>query len=228
MLAELRRLGVSRTSLLIIPDHHRRGHFLQDAAFCQWLRDMMAEGHEVVIHGYFHQRARRVGESLTDKILTRFYTQDEGEFYDIGEEEAFALVTEAQKEFRSLGIEPSGFIAPAWLLSEAGERALKRTGIGYTTRLGGVADFQTGRVHRSQSLVWSVSCGVRRACSRAWNTVLLRRLARNPLWRIGLHPPDLRYPAIWQQAVRLIAKTAAEREPMTYEAWIARWRGDGA
>ena len=58
MLAELARVGVARTSLLVIPDHHHRGHMLADAGFCRWLEGLAAQGHELVIHGYYHQRAR--------------------------------------------------------------------------------------------------------------------------------------------------------------------------
>jgi predicted deacetylase len=225
MLADLRELGVPCVSLLVVPDHHHRGHFLDDAAFCEWLRAMVAAGHEAVIHGYFHQRGRRANESFADKITTRFYTADEGEFYDIGEDEAFARVTKARGEFRQLGIEPAGFIAPAWLLSDAAERALKSAGIGHTTRLQTVTDLRAGRAHHSQSLVWSVRSGWRRACSLAWNASLFRRLAANPLLRIGLHPPDLHHPAVWRQALRLASRAVAEREAMTYESWFSRQAG---
>ena len=34
--------------------------------------------------------------------MTRFYTQNEGEFYDLGYEEALRRITTARDEFRSL------------------------------------------------------------------------------------------------------------------------------
>ncbi len=37
MLDHLRTLGVDRTSLLVVPDHHGPGHSLPDAAICQEL-----------------------------------------------------------------------------------------------------------------------------------------------------------------------------------------------
>jgi uncharacterized protein len=221
MLADLRELGTPCVSLLVIPDHHQRGHFLDDPAFCEWLRAAAKEGHEAVIHGFHHQRARHSGESIADKITTRFYTQDEGEFYDIDEDDAFTLVTKARAEFRSIGIEPSGFIAPAWLLSVAGERALKRAGFSYTTRLQTVTDLRNGRAHHAPSLVWSVRSGWRRACSLAWNASLFRRLRTAPLLRIGLHPPDIHHAAVWKQALRLTARALPDREATTYGQWIA-------
>ena len=74
ILDELRSLGVPAVSLLVIPDHHHKGHMLADAEFGAWLREQAATGHEIVIHGYHHQRARRGNEDLRAKLTTRFYT----------------------------------------------------------------------------------------------------------------------------------------------------------
>ncbi len=224
ILAELAGLGVEKCSLLVIPDHHRRGHFLADAECAAWLRAQAAAGHELVMHGYHHQRARRAGESVSAKLTTRFYTADEGEFFDLDRAAARALVEKARADFRQLGVEPAGFIAPAWLLSAEAEAALRELGCAYTTRLGSVADLESGRVFQSQSLVWSVRSTWRRQVSRAWNALLFRRLAANPLLRISIHPVDLRHAQIWRQIRNLITRALAEREPLTYHAWLTRQR----
>ena len=213
-----------RCSLLVIPDHHRRGHFLADAECASWLRAQAAAGHELVMHGYHHERARRAGESVGAKLTTRIYTADEGEFFDLGRAEAAALVKKARGEFRQLGVEPAGFIAPAWLLSAEAEAALRELGCGYTTRLGSVVDLQTSRVFKSQSLVWSVRSAWRRQVSRAWNGMLFRALAANPLLRISIHPVDLRHAPIWRQIRGLVTRALADREPLTYHAWLTRQR----
>ena len=221
MLAELERLGVRACSLLVIPDHHHRGHFLEDTAFCEWLCEQVRNGHEVVIHGYFHQRARRKGESLAGKIATRFYTADEGEFYDLDRATARPLVKKAAAEFATIGLKPCGFIAPAWLLGAEAEAALRDLGIEYTTRLGSVLDLRGGTLHRSQSLVWSVRSGWRRATSLAWNAFLFRRLARNRVLRIAIHPVDAAHLRVWQQVCGFVKRAVADREPCTYAQWIA-------
>ena len=107
ILRELADLGVPRTSLLVIPDHHHRGHIADDPAFGEWLRAQSAAGHEIVMHGYFHQRARRAAESVRDRFTTRLYTADEGEFYDLDRATATALLTKSRGEFRRLGYPPA-------------------------------------------------------------------------------------------------------------------------
>jgi predicted deacetylase len=226
MLDDLRPLGVTTFSLLVVPDHHHRGHFLENPDFCTWLRERAVSSDEIVIHGYYHQRERRPGEKVAQKLITRFYTQDEGEFYDLDEESAFAAVSKAQAEFRQIGLKPSGFIAPAWLLSNPAECALRRAGIEYTTRIGHVANLRTGTIHPSQSMVYSVRNTWRRLASLAWNAHLFRRLRGNPLLRVGLHPPDFNQPAVWRQIRRSISLALEDRVPLTYEQWL-RTHGQG-
>ena len=219
-LAALDRLGVTQCSLLVIPDHHHRGHFLADPAFCAWLKAQADHGHEIVIHGYYHQRERRLAESTIQKLTTRFYTAGEGEFYDLDRPAAAALVQAARGDFQKLGLDPSGFIAPAWLLSREAEAALRDCGCEYTARLGSVLDLRHARRHPSQSLVWSVRSAWRRKLSLAWNALLFRRLAAHPLLRISIHPVDGKHRAIWAQISSLVAWALSERTPLTYQNWL--------
>ena len=220
MLAQLDRAGVPHCSLLVVPDYHRTGRSLGDPVFTEWLRDLGAQGHEIVIHGYYHQRARRAGESTRQKLVTRVYTADEGEFYDLAYAEALRLIRDAQNEFAAHGFHPAGFIAPAWLLGAEAERAAIDAGFRYTTTLRAVRDFASGEEFVSQSLVYSVRSAWRCTVSHFWNRMLFRRLMRNQLLRLSLHPPDIDHPRIWRQITALVAKALCDRQPMTYEGWL--------
>jgi predicted deacetylase len=224
MITVLGHRGVRVCSLLVVPDYHHQGLFTKDRQFVSWLRDLELDGHEAVIHGYFHERPRRPEESLRDKFLTRFYTNHEGEFYDLDYAEALQRITNARDEFRAAGLAPRGFVAPAWLLSEAAERAARDAELEYTTRLHAVRDLRSGEEFAARSIVYSVRASWRRAASRAWNATLFRLLQSSPLLRISIHPPDYSHPAIWRQIVGLIEATAASRTTTTYQDWIAQQR----
>jgi predicted deacetylase len=221
---QLEVLGVFRLSLLVIADHHHRGHFAADSDFCDWLRARAAAGHEIVTHGYYHSRERRARETAAERLTTRVYTADEGEFYDLERETARARVKRANEELRGAGLSPRGFIAPAWLLGSEAELAVQELGCEYTTRLGSVCDLRAGRIYPSQSLCWSVRTGWRRAVSRIWNSLLFRRLASNPLLRIAVHPVDMQHPPIWRQIRRMITRALKTRNPATYFEWITHQR----
>ena len=226
ILTELARRGVRVSSLLVIPNYHRRGISMDDRDFVQWLRDLEAGGHEIVIHGYFHQRPRRRSETPRARLITRSYTRDEGEFYDLPYEEALERITRARAEFTAAGLKPRGFIAPAWLLGKEAERAAADGEMEYTTRLTTVRDLRTAQTFASRSLVYSVRSSWRRATSLAWNGALARLMSEAPLLRLGLHPPDFEQAEIWRQITRLVDRLAETRQPTTYRDWVAERRSE--
>ena len=224
IISELARRGVSVCSLLVIPDYHHQGLFTRDRQFVSWLRGLEADGHEIVIHGYFHERPCRAQESFRDKFVTRFYTQQEGEFYDLTYDEALQRITAARDEFHANDLKPRGFVAPAWLLSKEAERAARDAGLEYTTRLHKVCDLRAGNEFTAQSIVYSVRRNWRRGISRICNATLFRYLEAMPLLRISIHPPDYSHPTIWRQVTHIIDRAITSRTATTYQDWIAQQR----
>jgi predicted deacetylase len=224
ILGDLLRAGVRRASLLVVPDHHHRGNINSDPAFTAWLREAVGAGHEAVLHGYFHQRERRGEESARTRLFTRFYTADEGEFFDIEFAEARALLERGRDDLtQCAGVAPVGFIAPAWLLSAEGEAAAREAGFAYTTRLRSVSALASGRAHRTQSLCWSVRRNWRRWASLGWNPALFRSLGGNAVMRISIHPPDFEHPDTRGQILRLTRRAIESREATTYAELMRRW-----
>lgn len=224
IISELANRGVRVCSLLVVPDYHHEGLFTKDRQFVSWLRGLEADGHEIVIHGYFHERPPGAQESLRDKFVTRFYTQHEGEFYDLSYDEALLRITAARDEFHTSGLKPRGFVAPAWLLGQEAERAARDAGMEYTTRLHKVCDLRSGGDFVARSIVYSVRRNWRRGFSRMCNATLFRLLRRNPLLRISIHPPDYSHPTIWRQITSLIERSTGSRTATTYRDWIAEQR----
>jgi predicted deacetylase len=224
LLASLRHRGVRACSLLVVPDYHHQGLATKDRHFVSWLRELESAGHEIVIHGYFHERPRRANETIADRFFTCFYTAGEGEFYDLDYAEALRRITAARDEFRTIGLKPRGFVAPAWLLSTEAERAARDAEFEYTTRLQTVHDLRSGERFFARSIVYSLRSAWRRKASRAWNATLFRVLKGGPLLRISVHPPDYSHPRIWRQIVNFIDATIGSRTATTYQDWIAEQR----
>jgi predicted deacetylase len=224
IISELSAHGVRVCSVLVVPDYHHQGFFAKHREFVTWLRDLELDGHEIVIHGYFHERPRQTRETLRDKFVTRLYTQNEGEFYDLSYEEAFRRITTARDEFRALGLKPRGFIAPAWLLGNEAEQAVRDAQLEYTTRLRTVCDLRSEFTFPARTLVYSVHNNWRRALSQSWNAALFRLMKGKPLLRISIHPLDYSQPTIWKQILGFIAAAKSARTATTYQDWIAEQR----
>lgn len=224
MLADLSRIGINRVSLLVIPNHHHRAPVVDAPEFCEWLRGQAEAGHENVLHGYYHLRPQTSGDGPWKRLVTSHYTAGEGEFFDLAKEEAAALLARGKADFAANGISAHGFIAPAWLLGDEAEQAVKDAGFDYTTRIATFHDLKTGRADDARSLVWSVRAAWRRTVSLAWNKLLFEKLKNAPLLRIGLHPPDWNHVSIRRQCLQLISAALAGREAITYEQWLDRQR----
>jgi len=219
MLRDLAAVGVGVASLLVVPDHHHRGRVDADPEFQEWLRGLQGAGNEIVLHGFYHRREPR-GGSWGHRVVTEHYTAGEGEFYDLDYAEARRRLDGGRTMLEAAGLEVPGFIAPAWLLGVEAEQAAREAGFAYTTRLGGVLDLRSGEWTASQSLVWSVRSQWRRTVSLGWNAWLAWRLRKNPLARLGLHPPDWEHGKIKDQALRLAGAAVVDRKVIRYRDWV--------
>jgi predicted deacetylase len=224
IVSRLSRLGVRACSLLVVPDYHRQQPMVNDRTFISWLRDLEAAGHEMVIHGYFHDRPRRAGESLRAKVITRLYTRSEGEFFDLDYDEALRRITSGYQLFGTAGLTARGFIAPAWLLSAEAERAARDAGLEYTTRLRTLVDLRSGDTFGARALVYSVANDWRRAVSLIWNSGVFQLTKDRSLMRLSIHPADYSFPAIWSQIERFISEMIPFKVPTTYRDWIGEQR----
>ena len=231
MIRDLAAVGVATTSLLVIPDHHHQGRVDADPIFSSWLQRQVMQGHEAVLHGYYHLRPQGIRENLVVRLITRSYTAGEGEFYDLSFDAASELLKRGRKVLVSAlngsGVELGGFTAPAWLLGKEAERAVRAEGFDYTTRIGAVFDLRAGEAFASRSMVYSVRSAWRRVISLLWNEILFRWMKSSPVLRIGLHPPDWLYGDIRTHILRCVREAVAVREVKTYGKWLARERNSG-
>ncbi len=227
MLDDLKQLGVSRCSLLVVPHYHEKELLTMEPSFVMWIREKQQEDHEIVLHGWSHLRPVSSKEGLWKRWMTQHYTRGEGEFYDLSYNDAREKLKKGKEEFEKAGFTISsitGFIAPAWLLSQEAERALGDEHFSYTTRLHGVIDLRKNppTFLRAQSMVYSVSAAWRRFLSLGWNEFLFQLSERQawPLLRLGLHPPDWKHSVIRKHALATVSKVMKRRVALTYANWI--------
>ncbi|HSI85405.1 MAG: DUF2334 domain-containing protein [Candidatus Methylacidiphilales bacterium] len=232
---ELAVWGVPVTSILVIPHYHHEVPADEDAAFTQTLTDWELEGHELVLHGYYHDR-RGLTDNVKDLFWTRLYTSREAEFLDLDPEAAAARLNEGASLFRKYGWNMRGFIAPAWLMAPHLPALLGKLGFSYTNTVAGIiATSQSGeRVGLepttfipARSLCYSTRAQWRRTTSLYWNAWLHRQLLRSSnIIRISLHPNDFQYPRIRRQIENAVKKTLdAGYEPTTYADYVSQlWK----
>lgn len=199
------------TSLLAVPHHHLRGG---DPVVEAALSRLLAQGHELVLHGYSHLDP---GEPRNrwDHLKRRVYTAGEGEFSDLGQAEARSRIEAGARWFATRGWPLHGFVAPAWLLSKGSWQALRASRLLYTTTLSRVHALQRGESMASDAMVFSTRSRWRRTASLARNTWVAHTWGQQQLVRFELHPHDADHPQIRQLWMRELATLSKQRQALT-------------
>jgi predicted deacetylase len=211
-------LGVRNFSILAVPHFHHQRALRHDPATLAVLGERHAAGDDIVIHGYYHDRAGMGGGSW---FWTKIYTAGEAEFLDLSDGEARHRLTRALTVWEDQDWRPDGFIAPAWLMPEEQDVILKRMNFTYTTRLKYFQNLRTLQKTETQSLCYSTRAAWRRAVSLRWNKWLFARLLKTrDVIRLSLHPHDLEFEPIQRQIREIVENALASgHQPITYAAY---------
>jgi uncharacterized protein len=201
---------------LVVPRYHDQA--IRSADMEAGLSELVARGHELALHGYTHLDPEPVRGSAMSRFWRSVYTTREGEFSALSEEEARRRIRMGLDWFAERGWPVSGFVAPAWLLGEGAWRAVRSFAFDYTTTFSRFHLLRTGTSVLSPSLVYAARNRAGRAFSPLAADALAPLLARAPLVRLSLHPPDARHPRLLQHAQRTIEQLLRRRTASTKAA----------
>lgn len=210
-LAFLDDLGLGPVALLVVPDYHGTGRADRDSRFASFIESRIRRGDEIVLHGYRHVDTAPCPRGLREWLVRRVYTDSEGEFSRLDFETARTRILRGLVVLRSAGWQPTGFVAPAWLMSPSALCALEETPLQYLATRDAVFVVRSGERIAAPSLVVSTRSAWRRAVSPVWNQFLLERHSTSRIIRAALHPADLRYPAMATLWRRLLSQLGERR-----------------
>lgn len=214
-------LGSVPMTLLVVPDFHRRNALQQAPAFRQQLEQRLYRGDELALHGYYHADDGPPPRTPRDYFMRRIYTW-EGEFYALGHAQALQRLNAGIELFQAYQWPLTGFVAPAWLMSEGTRQALRATPLRYTSdpqHLFRLPDFTPVQ---APGLVWSARSAWRRGVSKVLSEARRARLQQAATIRLGLHPVDMRHAysrRYWLETLKQLLDEG--RTPMTKMAWLA-------
>jgi uncharacterized protein len=195
-LAFLDDLGLGPVALLVVPDYHGLGRADRDDRFASFIASRILRGDEIVLHGYRHTDTPPRPRGIREWLTRRIYTDSAGEFWQLDFGAARMRILRGLVVLRSAGWHPTGFVAPAWLMSPPALCALEEAPLQYFATRDAVVSLRSGERIAAPSLVVSTGAAWRRAVSPMWNQACLARHATSRVVRAALHPADLRYPEI--------------------------------
>ncbi|MDB5748523.1 MAG: hypothetical protein JWP72_3371 [Massilia sp.] len=226
----LRSVADIPLSWLVVPHYHKHEHERQhgqerdDRPMRAGLDAASARGDELVLHGYTHLDTERPAGGMRERFLRGVYTRSEGEFSALSAGEARRRIGLGLEWFHARGWQAPGFVAPAWLLGQGAWEALPEFGFSYTTTFTRFHLLREGTSVFTPSLVYTARNRAGRALSPVAGSVAARLLARAPLMRLSLHPPDVRHPRLLAHAQRLVERLLASHTAVTKAACAQRLR----
>jgi predicted deacetylase len=214
-----------RMAMLVVPNHWGEAPLVGGSAFATKLRSWADGGIEMFLHGYYHRDdARHVGGA--DRLKARFMTANEGEFMALSRNDAGQRIADGRKLVEDvIGRPVAGFIAPAWLYGPGALEAVADAGFELAEDHFRVWSPVTGKqLARGPVITWASRTRARLASSLATAAVL--RNVSPAVMRIGVHPPDVRHPALVRSIEKTFRAAARKRRPGRYADLLAGRRRD--
>ena len=193
-------------SILVIPQYHHGLCVDQCPESVRCLTQWEKEGHDLALHGYFHDRQGLPRDSWW---WTRIYSNQEAEFFSLEGHEAEKRLDAGLALWRRLGWAPTGFVAPGWLYPDSLEPILRRKGFSYTCRLRELVHLVDGVREPAWAGAYSLRSEWRRFLASAWHPFWKSLWAGKNLVRLSLHPEDLTVPFVRRQVGVLLEDLAA-------------------
>jgi predicted deacetylase len=202
-------------ALLVVPDWHGAWPLNDYPRFLDWIRTRAAQGAEVMLHGERHDEVG-LPRSRADAWRAWGSTAGEGEFLTLDGPAAQERLCRALARLRQLGLEPTGFVPPAWLARESTYDVVGSAGLRFSEDAGSVILLPSKRRVSSPVVRWSA-----RTSLRAWGSVAVASarwvLQRGSDWpRIALHPQDLDHRATAGSLRRTLERWLRHHRPGRY------------
>lgn len=190
-----------RPALLVVPDYHGRAKLSDHPAYCERLRALEADGHEIYLHGYYHraQNVSGAGSVFRQKIVSA----GEAEFSDVSPDEARKRLDEGERMLRDAGLTIKGFVAPAWSMPRWVHALLAERGYAFTEDHLRVYDPAARRSRPSLVLNFASRTPGRLFSSVAWCRIA-RPARRVVPARIAIHPADMRFALLRSETESLL------------------------
>ncbi len=213
--------GVDRVTLLVIParDLHPVGE--RSPEMTSWLAERRRAGDSIAQHGFQHERTRR-GGALAGSLLAN-PARRTGEFVGLDEAETQRAVNAGWRLLKLAGIEPDGFVAPAYAYTPELRSVLPHHFRWWAGLLGVHRRTQPAGEQRTRLLspVWGM--GNASALQRALSPALIRAggMLGGRTLRVDLHPADLQHPRQMLALDHVLDRAGRRRKAITYDELAA-------
>ena len=213
--------GISRVTLLVIParDLHPLGE--RSPEMTSWLAERRRAGDSIAQHGFQHEHLRG-GSSHPTLARLRRRGWPAAEFVGLDEDETRRAVEAGWRVLKLAGIEPDGFVAPAYAYTPQLRRVLPRRFRWWAGLLRLHPAALSPGVGSRERLAPAWGMGAERPLQRLLSPTLIRAggMLCGETLRLDLHPATLEHPRQMLALEWVLTRSAPRREAVTYEQML--------
>ena len=217
----------NRLAMLVVPNHWGDAPIVPGSRFAARLRSWADSGFEIFLHGFYH-RDESSHRGASDRLRAGLMTAGEGEFLGLSFAEARTRLAQGKHLLENaIGKPVAGFVAPAWLYGPGALQALVDDEIPIAEdhfRVWSPASDEV--LARGPVITWASRTRTRLASSLAAASAL-RRAPISAL-RVGVHPPDIRHPALVRSIDKTLRIAARKRIPAGYSDLLNKAEGSAS
>lgn len=222
--------GVDRATLLVIParDLHPLGE--RSPEMTGWLQERSRAGDSIAQHGFQHERLRR--GALSRRSLLHGRGSRSAEFVGLDGDETRRAVDAGRRLLKLAGIEPMGFVAPAYAYTPALREVLPRRFEWWAGLLrlhrplavaaGGRSAIERPRISQRALLApaWGIGTDGRLRSALSPSLMRVGSLLSGHTLRLDLHPSDLQHPRHMMALEWVLSRSGRRREAITYDELV--------
>jgi len=200
--------GVDRVTLLVIPASDLHPLDARSPEMTGWLTERRRAGDSIAQHGFQHRRLRR-------------RRSGGAEFVGLDGRETKSALDAGWRVLKLAGIEPDGFVAPAYAYTPALRRLLPERFRWWAGLLQVHRTFPSADgAHHRLTPAWGM--GTERPLRRILSPALIRGagLLCGQTMRVDLHPADLRHPRHMMALEWVLDHAERRREAITYDELV--------
>ena len=219
--------GVDRVTLLVIPARDLHPLAERSPAMTSWLIERHRSGDSIAQHGFRHEPARRGAFSRQSLVHAR--SRRSAEFVGLDGDETRRAVDAGWRLLKLAGIEPNGFVAPAYAYTPALRRLLPRrfrwwAGLLRLHRPLPADDAARAPIKARQLLAPAWGMGADSRLRRMLSPSLIRAggVLCGQTLRLDVHPSDLHHPRHMIALEWVLARSGRRRQAITYDELIDR------
>lgn len=204
-------------TLLVIPRHEGRVPLDRHGPTRDWLRMLADSGAGMAMHGLTHRMEGRVRNPWRC-ALAKGFARGQGEFL-LSDRNDFARRLDASRAiFRRAGLDEalSGFVPPAWLLSDAALMEVGRSGFAFHERFSGIV--RRDVVQARRLIGFGSLTAIEARATIAYGKWQATRAPADT--RLAIHPADLARSSTVDAIRTILGRLRDRLQPLNYAEFL--------